>query len=137
MEYAFPFLSNAKKKLKSYELVIASLPSLCSLMILDLSDCNLLIIPKDFGHISSLNRLDVSGNNFDCLPESIIQLSKLNTIYLRNCTQLRSLPQFSSSIWIVEANGCTSLETLPNRLTLDKLCHPRLFLSSCFKLVDN
>ena len=73
----FPFYLMPRRSLNPVNLLLPSLLGLCSLTILDLSDYNLSTIPKDFGHISSLHRLDVSGNNFDCLPESIIQLSKL------------------------------------------------------------
>ena len=93
-------------------------------------------IPNDCGYLYSLEVLNLSGNNFDCLPESIIQLSKLKNICLTHCTRLRSLPQLPSSTSVVVAENCTSLETLPNRSTQDKLYPPSLILSNCFKLAD-
>ena len=116
-------------------LLSPSFPGLCYLKKLDLSDCNLQTIPNDFGYLSSLICLNLSENTFDGLPESIIQPSRLTHIYLRNCTRLRSLPQFPSSTWMVD--GCSSLKPLPNWLTLDKFCQPLLFLFNCFNLADN
>ncbi|XP_075649601.1 TMV resistance protein N-like [Castanea sativa] len=117
-------------------MLLPSLSCLCFLTRLDISDCNLQTIPNDCGCLYSLEVLNLSGNNFDCLPESIIQLSKLKNIYLTHCTRLRSLPQLPSSTSVVVAENCTSLETFPNRSTQDKLYPPSLILSNCFKLAD-
>ena len=117
-------------------MLLPSLSCLCFLTRLDISDCNLQTIPNDCGYLYSLEVLNLSGNNFDCLPESIIQLSKLKNIFLMHCTRLRSLPQLPSSTSVVVAENCTSLETLPNRSTQDKLYPPSLILYNCFKLAD-
>ena len=116
------------------ELPLSSLPSLVRL---NLSDCNIVTIPINFGYLPSIRYLDLSGNYFDCLPESIIQLSRLYVIYLRNCTRICSLPQFPPSVANVYAEGCTLLETLPNILTLFGLHQPRLYLFNGFKLTEN
>ena len=113
------------------------LSNLPSLVRLNLSDCNIVTIPINFGYLPSIRYLDLSGNYFDCLPESIIQLSRLYVIYLRNCTRICSLPQLPSSVANVYAEGCTPLETLPNILTLFGLHQPRLYLLNCFKLTEN
>ncbi|KAL4594485.1 hypothetical protein ACB092_12G024000 [Castanea dentata] len=117
-------------------MLLPSLSCLCSLTRLDISDCNLQTIPNDCGCLYFLEVLNLSGNNFDCLPESIIQLSKLKNIFLTHCTRLRSLPQLPSSTSVVVAENCTSLETLPNRSTQDKPYPPSLILFNCFKLAD-
>ena len=102
--------------------------------VLDLRDCHLQSIPSTLGCLSSLY---LGGNNFECLPESIIQLSKLNTIDLNDCIRLRSLPQLPSCTSLVGVADCYSLETLPNRLILDKLRQPPLYLFNCSKLAGN
>ena len=117
-------------------MLLLSFSCLCFLTRLDISDCNLQTIPNDCGYLYSLEVLNLSGNNFDCLPESIIQLSKLKNIFLMHCTRLRSLPQLPSSTSVVAAANCVSLETLPNRSTQDKLYPPSLILYNCFKLAD-
>jgi hypothetical protein len=85
---------------------------LCYLETLNLSYCGLLdgAIPNDLSSLSSLKFLDLSGNKFEHIPESISQLSKL-TIFLNECSRLQSLPKFPSSVVYVEAADCTSLET--------------------------
>nr|POF06604.1 disease resistance protein rml1b [Quercus suber] len=107
---------------------------MCSLKRLDLSNCNLQIIPNDFGNLSSIYDLNLSENHFSCLPESMVQLSKLGRIELNNCTRLRSLSQLPSTISNVEAGGCTSLETCPNGFKSPN-SYTRLSLINCFKLV--
>ena len=86
------------------------------LSVLDLRDCHLQSIPSTLGCLSSLDSLYLGGNNFECLPESIVQLSSTS---------------------LVGVAGCNSLKTLPNRLILDKLRQPPLYLFNCFKLAGN
>ena len=88
----FSFNLMPRGSLNPMSLLSPSLPGLCYLKKLDLSDYNLQTILNDFGYLSSLICLNLSENTFDGLPESIIQPSKLTRIYLRNCTRLLSLP---------------------------------------------
>ena len=67
-------------------------------------------------------------NHFSCLPESIVQISKLLEIYLHNCTRLCSLPQLPSTTDWVEADGFISLETFSHGLK------PHVYLFNRFKL---
>jgi Leucine-rich repeat (LRR) protein len=75
---------------------------LCYLTTLDLSYCDLPdgAIPDDLSSLSSLKFLDLSGNKFEHIPESISQLSKLIIIFLKECSRLRSLPKFPSDVFI-------------------------------------
>nr|POE57591.1 hypothetical protein CFP56_32924 [Quercus suber] len=73
-----------------------------SLTNLFLNDCNLKAISNDIGSLFSLIWLDLSGNDFVCLPESIIQLLKLKLMNLNNRTSLRSLPKLPLNIAEVE-----------------------------------
>ncbi|XP_050254553.1 disease resistance-like protein DSC1 [Quercus robur] len=102
-----------------------------------LGDCNLKAIPNDIGSLVSLEWLVLDGNDFDCLPESIIQLSKLKWMHLNNCTSLRSLPKLPFNIELVEAKGCISLEMLPDPLKPSDSLEPSLNLENCIKLADN
>nr|POE58294.1 tmv resistance protein n [Quercus suber] len=65
----------------------------CSLNELDLSYCNLNGFSERIGCLPSLEELILSGNKFDCLPESIAQLSNLLHLHLSDCPSLRSLPK--------------------------------------------
>lgn len=100
----------------------ASLSSLCCLVKtvkLDLSDCNLFegAIPDDLGCcVPSLQHLDISGNNFVSIPETLSQLPQLKKLELNNCSKLKSLPKLSSSIRHVYARHCSGLRgTYPSQ----------------------
>ena len=112
-----------------------SLIGLCSLTKLDLSYCNVRIIPNVLGRLSSLIMLDLRGNNFVCLPESIIQLSNLIYLHLCGCTHLRMLPKLPLNIRSIYARKCTSLETLSLRPEYD--FRPDFHLLGCDKLIKN
>ncbi|KAF3951554.1 hypothetical protein CMV_022813 [Castanea mollissima] len=114
-----------------------SLSPASSLSCLDLKDCNLKAISNDIGSLFSLEWLNLSGNDFVCLPESIIRLSKLTWMNLNNCTSLRSLPKLPLNIQRVEAEGCISLEMLPDPLKPSDSLEPSLSLQNCFQLADN
>ncbi|XP_050378578.1 TMV resistance protein N-like [Argentina anserina] len=95
------------------------LASLSNLIELDLSYCNLVdgAFLIDFTSHFSLTKLDLSGNCFVRLPESISQLSKLKTLYLSKCRQLQLLPKkLPVSLQYVHAEECTSLTDYPNQI---------------------
>ncbi|KAK9933058.1 hypothetical protein M0R45_020271 [Rubus argutus] len=97
----------------------ASLSSLTSLIDLDLSDCNLMDedIPDDLSSLISLRVLYLSSNCFVRLPESFYQLSKLETLFLRNCRTLELVPKkLPLSLEFVHAEGCTSLMDYPDQI---------------------
>ena len=112
-----------------------SLSSLSSLTNLNLSYCNLGSIPDTFGCLPLLRKLFLTGNNFVCLPKSIIRLSNLEVLIVNGCTTLRCLPELPLNIKGIYADGCTSLETLPIRPEDD--FHPDLWLMNCVKLIGN
>ena len=114
-----------------------SLSPASSLTHLSLSDCNLKAISNDIGSLFSLEFLDLSRNDFVCLPESIIGLSELKGIELDNCTSLRSLPKLPFKIERIWAEGCISLEMLPDPLKPSNSLEPILYLQNCFQLADS
>ena len=62
---------------------------------------------------SSLKYLTLSWNKFVTLPATINQLSKLETLDLCQCDQLRELPELPSTVRCLNAKGCYSLEPSP------------------------
>ncbi|KAL4642426.1 hypothetical protein ACB092_02G017200 [Castanea dentata] len=106
-----------------------------SLIDLDLSYCNIREIPDDFGCLSSLKQLVLDGNSFVVLPNSIIGLSELKSLSLKGCTSLRSLPKLPLGIQLINASGCTSLETFV--LWPEDSLIPNLVLLNCVKLSEN
>ena len=88
--------------------------SLCSLIKLDLSECNLSDEPSIgcLGFLSSLQELYIGGNNFVTFPSTISRLSKLKWLDFGNCKRLQALPELPSSITHVNAENCTSLKDI-------------------------
>ncbi|KAI3741464.1 hypothetical protein L1987_59138 [Smallanthus sonchifolius] len=66
-----------------------------SLRELDLSYCNLFVVPDCIGLLHRLVNLDLSGNGFAYLPTNISLLSNLRMLCLNNCKRLQSLPKLS------------------------------------------
>ncbi|XP_030966059.1 TMV resistance protein N-like isoform X2 [Quercus lobata] len=118
-------------------LVLPSVSGSCSLTRLNIRNCNLQAIPSDIGCLSSLQELDLSGNNFVFIPQSINQLSKLTKFWVENCKSLQLLSELGLSPYIyVFANGCTSLESLLPVKKKDN-SHHFFYLLNCFQLVYN
>ncbi|XP_008237436.1 PREDICTED: TMV resistance protein N-like [Prunus mume] len=127
--------------------VLSSVLGLWSLRLLDLSDCGLCEgdIPVDIGCLSSLEKLDLSRNNFVSLPASIGCLPKLVSFSVHGCQRLQQLPYFRFGLVdnerfsgvFMNTDDCTSLTTLP-KLSIKK---ERNFVSlsclNCSGLVEN
>ncbi|KAH0716073.1 hypothetical protein KY284_008978 [Solanum tuberosum] len=77
-----------------------------SLEILNLSYCNLTdgVLPEDIGCLSSLKEMNLSGNNFEYLPQSIVQLGALQTLDLSDCNRLTQLPEFPQQLHTIYAD---------------------------------
>ncbi|KAB2603580.1 TMV resistance protein N-like [Pyrus ussuriensis x Pyrus communis] len=80
-------------------LVLSSLNHLRCLEDLQLRYCDLGEgdIPDDIGCLSSLQTLNLSGNNFVTLPASIKCLSRLESLCLEACERLEQLPDLPSN----------------------------------------
>ncbi|CAL9020239.1 unnamed protein product, partial [Prunus brigantina] len=98
--------------------VLASLDCFFSLKYLDMSYCGFCEgdLPGDIGCLSSLEKLNLSGNNFVSLPASIGCLSKLTSLKVNGCRKLQQLPDLTSCRSLVGINtaDCTSLKMLPD-----------------------
>ncbi|GJR15877.1 NB-ARC domains-containing protein [Tanacetum coccineum] len=86
-----------------------SLEGLHMLKKLNLSYCNLLVVPESIGGLSFLKKLHLEGNNFTSLPGSLSQLSNLERLYVEGCKKLELLPKLPPSVWNISAPHCTSL----------------------------
>ncbi|XP_021974360.2 TMV resistance protein N-like [Helianthus annuus] len=85
-----------------------------SLMKLDLSGCNLGDgdIPSNIFELLNLQLLYLSRNKFSRLPSGLSQMSCLKLLKLSKCVNLVELPDLPSSIAILYANCCDSLESV-------------------------
>ncbi|KAI6680702.1 hypothetical protein NL676_034583, partial [Syzygium grande] len=100
---------------------------------LDLCGCNLSEV--DFvGSFPKLKILELSNNKFTHLPTCINQCNDLKSLYVEKCPQLQEIPQLPSNMCTLRANGCKSLQKLPNlsSLSSDFLV---VDLSSCCELL--
>jgi Leucine-rich repeat (LRR) protein len=113
-----------------------SVSGLRSLTTLNLSGRNLSedVFPVDFESLSSLQFLDLSRNNFRNLPDCIGRLPKLYNFQLHECTALQSISGLFSSVGVLDARDCTSME----RLSVSSN-HKRglyFYLRNCHKLTE-
>ena len=121
---------------------LSSLTVLHSLKKLNLSDRNLLegALPSDLSSLSWLECLDLSRNNFITVPTSLSRLPHLRRLIVEHCKNLQSLPELPSSIKVLLANDCTSLETFSypsSAYALRKFGDFNFEFSNCFRLVGN
>jgi Leucine-rich repeat (LRR) protein len=93
-------------------LLPASISGLCSLTSLNLDDCNLSEdgFPIDLGCLSSLQHLDIGGNNFINLPHCIGRLPKLTQLIVSECASLRSISKLPASLIKLDAGDCNLSE---------------------------
>ncbi|KAK8501742.1 hypothetical protein V6N13_009725 [Hibiscus sabdariffa] len=81
---------------------------------LNLRDCNLLHITSEISCLSSLEDLDLSGNSFVTIPSLLARLSKLQSLILKDCGELKSLPELPTNIESKNVDGCDALELVSN-----------------------
>nr|XP_043639667.1 TMV resistance protein N-like [Erigeron canadensis] len=88
---------------------------------LSLRNCNLIDedIPFYICEMSSLKVLDIRGNNFSRIHSAIAQLTCLKFLDVSHCKNLVKLPVLPSSIAILDASCCDSLEIVED---LSKSC---------------
>ncbi|GJW75558.1 NB-ARC domains-containing protein [Tanacetum coccineum] len=122
-----PFGLLSKKQHPQRSVSLAGLQMLKSL---NFSYCNLLEVPESIGCLSCLDELNLEGNNFTSLPRSLSQLSHLGVLELDGCKKLEVLPELPTSVWNINARGCTSLKEVSGsfrfRLNAFRNC-PKLF----------
>ncbi|XVF70310.1 hypothetical protein PTKIN_Ptkin11bG0151400 [Pterospermum kingtungense] len=116
----------------SVALTLPRLSDVSSLTRLNLSHCNLWegTLPSDICCLSSLETLDLSGNNFMSLPATITRLSKLRFLQLSDCKRLKALPGLLTNVEVLILDGCTSFEIFTNPSTESSIYYPSMFALS-------
>ena len=105
----------------SMAMMLPPLSHFSLLEVLDLSYRNLSdeSLPIDLGCLSSLRRLDLSGNNFINLPASgIASLSKLYYLKLDCCPMLESVTMLPPHIEVLYGRNCGSWKPLSDPVDL-------------------
>ncbi|KAM3321431.1 hypothetical protein P3S67_008633 [Capsicum chacoense] len=115
-----------------------NLSGLSSLIMLDVSDCNISdgSILCDLGFLQSLGELNLDGNNFSNIPAaSISRLTLLKVLALADCRRLESFRELPPSIEELFADECTSLMSIDQLTKYPMLCE--VSLTKCHQLVEN
>ncbi|XP_073155763.1 putative disease resistance RPP13-like protein 1 [Henckelia pumila] len=68
------------------------------LRVLDLSRIGLVELTDSFGHLKYLRYLNLSENRISMLPKSVCDLLALQTLKLKNCRQIRELPDETKNL---------------------------------------
>jgi len=76
---------------------------------LNLDGCCISKVPDSLGCLSSLEVLDLSGNNFETMPMNIYKLVELQYLGLRSCRKLKSIPTLPRRLSKLDAHDCQSL----------------------------
>ncbi|KAG5224333.1 TMV resistance protein [Salix suchowensis] len=114
----------------------ASFTSFSSLKELDLSYTGLAdaISSIDFGSLSFLEDLNLSGNGFFNLPSSISRLPKLRCFTVERCKNLLSISELPSSVTFLYINDCTSIERVSAPLQHGRISY--LSVEGCRNLIE-
>ncbi|MED6146304.1 hypothetical protein PIB30_033303 [Stylosanthes scabra] len=121
-----------RHEIQNRDVLLSSLSVLTSLSSLKLIQC----FPKseesiphyDLGHLPFLTKLDLSDNYFKRVPISIHQLPKLTRLQLSYCSELELLPDLPSSLRVLHASHCDSLDASNVNDVISKAC--RVFAES-------
>jgi hypothetical protein len=86
-------------------------PDFPDLKELKLVNLNIRKIPSGICHLDLLEKLDLSGNDFENLPEAMSSLSRLKTLWLQNCFKLQELPKLTQ-VQTLTLTNCRNLRSL-------------------------
>uniref|UniRef100_A0A3Q7HY85 TIR domain-containing protein n=1 Tax=Solanum lycopersicum TaxID=4081 RepID=A0A3Q7HY85_SOLLC len=113
-----------------------SLSRLSHLTELNLKDCRLseADIPTNLGSLTSLEYLDLGGNDFYTLPSSLFcDLYELQCLVLDDCKNLQMLSLLPCNLLELHANDCSSIESLDMS---NYRIMPQLHVSNCDRLSE-
>jgi Leucine-rich repeat (LRR) protein len=114
-------------------LILNSFSSLSSLRDLELSYFNLSdgAILSYLSCLSSLWSLNLSGNKFTRIPDSVAKLSCLNRLVLDDCSWLQVLPKLPLELEILSVRNCPSLELFYKQMEMWRTSNEKLRSIDC------
>jgi hypothetical protein len=108
---------------------------------LNLRNSRVLKTPERLGFLVSLTQLRLSQIDFERIPASIKHLTKLSKLYLDDCKQLQCLPELPSTLQVLIASGCISLNSVASILMQGdreyKTASQEFNFSACLQLDQN
>ncbi|KAL0898331.1 hypothetical protein Bca101_082292 [Brassica carinata] len=105
-------------------------PNIPTLKELKLINLNIQVLPDGIGELEILEKLDLSGNDFENLPEAMSRLPRLKTLRLRNCGKLEELPELDQ-VQSLTLSNCRNLRSLVKSSDPDRYCLLELCLDNC------
>ncbi|XP_059652422.1 disease resistance protein RPV1-like isoform X2 [Cornus florida] len=114
---------------------VLSLQLSSSIRELSLKDCNITYVPSEIGSLVFLEILNLGRNKFSNLPTTITSLPKLKSLSINQCNLLESVPALPLNLLRLNANYCTSLQSISMESKLAKV--PFMTFYGCPKLVYN
>ncbi|KAJ9707271.1 hypothetical protein PVL29_002313 [Vitis rotundifolia] len=115
------------------ELVRLDLKNCGKLRSLPSSICELTLLQTlSLSGCSDLGKCEVNSGNVDALPRTLDRLCSLQELVLQNCRSLRALPALPSSLRIINASNCESLEDITPRSVFSQV-RSSMF-GNCLKL---
>ncbi|XP_070675921.1 disease resistance protein RUN1 isoform X2 [Malus domestica] len=76
--------------------------------------CALRELPEGLGEMVSLRKLNATGTAIKQFPNDLGRLISLQELIVRDCRNLRAIPDLPTNLEVLEASGCPALETMPN-----------------------
>ncbi|KAF5193594.1 Disease resistance protein rga2 [Thalictrum thalictroides] len=113
------FLLSSVYKTPIKEVPLMVFVKLRSLRVLDLSGTRIEELTESVGNLKHLRFLDLSNTLLRWLPETMQELCLLQTLRIRNCSKLLSLPKSTwrlRSLQHLELDGVCQLTTMPSGL---------------------
>ncbi|CAH8300527.1 unnamed protein product [Eruca vesicaria subsp. sativa] len=117
-------------KEKGPPMVFHRFPDILTLKELKLINLNIQILPDGIGQLEFLEKLDLSGNDFENLPEAMSTLPLLKTLRLQNCRKLEKLPELAQVQSLTLLN-CRNLRSLVKHSDSGRYCLLELCLDNC------
>lgn len=130
-------LSFLRITMRPTALVVPSLSCLHMLKTVDVSHCNISgPCLNDIVQLPLLEDLNLSGTDIATLPTNLGQLSHLKRLGLVGCKYLQALPKLPSSIELVDAINCVSLQDIMKPLIRKRNTDLFFAFANCTKLLE-